>query len=264
MVKKKKVIAILIAYNAEGTLKEFYKSLPKHLFDEILLFDDASQDDTSKISQSLGILTYKNKFNLGYGGNLKKALVTALSKGADIIVDIHPDNEYKSTAIAGALEEVQKGSELVVGNRFSSLSYIAQKSGMFIWKIIPILLLNTISGFFLKININDFHQGFRVYTKSLLKKINFEENSNNYIFSFELITQAQMVNAVISEVPVETSYVGKKRGAGFTSSVNYTLSTFKVIFMYLTAGLGAKYKIFKRPDQNLNHRITKLTKQYNL
>ncbi len=244
MIKKEKVIAILLAYNAQKTLKDFYQSLPKDLFDEILLFDDASRDDTYELSKKLKIKSYRNPTNLGYGGNLKKALTTALECGASIIVDIHPDGEYMSTSIEEGIKQARKGSELVVGNRFFSYKYIFQESGMYKWKIIPVVALNFITKLLLQTKINDLHQGFRIYTKTLLNKINYKANSNNYIFSLQLIAQAQFANCKITEIPIKTNYTGRKRGASFKSSLNYTLATLKVIILFLLTKIGIKYKIF--------------------
>ncbi len=260
MSKKVKVIAILLAYNAKDTIKEFYENLPKHLFDEILLFDDSSQDGTFEISKSLGIASYRNKVNLGYGGNLKKALSVAVSKNADIIVDIHPDNEYKPDAIPGALGLVEKGAELVLGDRFYNLNYISNKSGMFKWKIIPIVLLNYISRMLLRVKANDLHQGFRVYSKSLLEKIDFGKNSNDYLFSFELISQAIFTKSKIAEVPVKTQYKGKKRGAKLKSSVTYTVGTFKILSLFLLAKNGFEVTIFKSPNEKLITRAKNILK----
>ena len=38
------------AYNAEKTLKKTYDEIPKDIVDEVILTDDASQDETVKLS----------------------------------------------------------------------------------------------------------------------------------------------------------------------------------------------------------------------
>ena len=248
MNKKPKIIAIFIAYNAEKTLVEFWRELPKQYFDEFILVDDVSKDKTFEIAQKLkGLSSYQNPVNLGYGGNLKKTLAIALSHGADIMVDIHPDGEYQPSAIPLALNKIQKdGFEFVMGNRFTNVSG-PLKSGMHFWKIVPLLILSFVDRLILNIKITDFHQGFRVYTRDLLEKVNFEENSNNYLFSFELIAQSALAGIKIGEVPVETNYVGEKRGASLKNSIKYSLGTFKILILFLLAKIGIKTKIFKKP-----------------
>ncbi len=242
---KPKVIAILIAYNAEDSLKEFYASLPKNIFSEILLFDDASGDNTYNLAKKLKIESFRNSKNLGYGGNLKKAIKEALRRNADIIVDIHPDGEYSPTPIPSAISQIKNGSLLVLGNRFYNFDYLFKKSGIYKWKIPPITLLNLISKAIFQTKISDLHQGFRVYSNELFKKINIDSYSNNYLFSFELIAQAFYKKAKISEIPVKTSYSGQKRGSNLKNSILYTSGAINVLIAYLFAKIGFKTRLFK-------------------
>ncbi|MBI2196465.1 glycosyltransferase family 2 protein [Candidatus Daviesbacteria bacterium] len=248
--KKRKIVAVFIAYNAAKTLEKFYKNFPKKLVDEIILVDDASKDNTFELAKKIKITSYKNPLNLGYGGNMKRALNLAIESGAEIIIDIHPDGEYKTSAIPQALKEIKAGSEFVLGNRFTSLDN-PLRSGMYFWKWIPIRTLNFIDKIILRVDLDDFHQGFRVYTKKMLKKINYEVNSNNYLFSFELIAQAVYHGIKVSQVPVETSYTGNKRGASLKNSIKYSLGTFKILLFYILARMGFVTELFKKPLQNI-------------
>ena len=241
--KEGKVIAIFIAYNAAGTLEDFYRNFPKDLVDDVILVDDASRDNTFELASALGIKSYKNPTNLGYGGNIKRALDLALEQGAEIIIDLHPDGEYKPSAIPLALEQVQNGADLVLGNRYAGESTPLQK-GMYIWKYIPLLFLNFLPKIIIKSEIKDFHQGFRVYNRNLLENINFHSNSDSFLFSFEVIAQADYKKFKIAQVPVETSYTGKKRGSTFKNSVLYTLGVFKVVGLYLAAKAGIHTALF--------------------
>lgn len=249
MKKQKRVVAIFIAYNATKTLEAFYKNFPKKLFDQIILVDDASKDDTYKLAKKLRIKSYRNPKNLGYGGNMKRAIDLALKHKADIIVDLHPDNEYSSSSIPLALKRMNQGYEFILGNRFTNLT-TPKKSGMYSWKLAPIVFLNFLDRVILNVKINDLHQGFRVYSRKLFEKVNYHANSNNYLFSFELIAQAVAKNIKISQVPVKTNYTGKKRGASLKNSLIYSVGTFKILVFFLLTKIGIENQLFKDPIKN--------------
>src|SRR3989338_7916245 len=260
--KMGKIIAIFIAYNAARTLTEFYQNFPKEIVDDIILVDDASADNTFELAQSLGIKSYKNQVNLGYGGNIKRALHLALAHGAEVIVDLHPDGEYNPVVLPAALEQIKKGAHLVLGNRYSG-NNTPFKTGMYIWKYIPLMGLNILPRLVIKSKIKDFHQGFRVYTKTLLENINYHSNSDGFLFSFEVIAQADYQGLKIAEVPVETKYTGKKRGSTFKNSVLYTLGVFKVVAWGLAAKIGIHRALFltvKQRDAQIDALGEKLEK----
>lgn len=257
MKKQPSLFALFIAYNAAGTLKDFYANFPKHLFDEIILVDDASVDNTFELAQSLGIKSYRNKTNKGYGGNMKRALSIGLLQGGDVFVDIHPDGEYLPSSIPAALSCVKSGAQFVLGNRFGSILG-PLKSGMLFWKILPIWFLNFVARTVLGVDIKDMHQGFRVYTREMLEKINFENNSDDYLFSFELIAQAAIKKIPIAQVLVETHYRGSKRGASLKKSILYTLGTFKTLLVFLCAKWGVPSQLFEAPQTSIEVRAKNL------
>lgn len=246
---KTKIVAILPAYNASKTLVPFLKNLPTDIFDEVILVDDSSADTTLQIAKRYqGIKTYQTLRNLGYGGNLKMCLGIALEHGADIMVELHPDGEYGFDGILPALEQIEKGTKFVLGNRFSDKKN-GLKSGMYFWKYPFLRLLTWIDNLVLGTDIKDMHQGFRVYTKDFLQKVNFHANSNNYLFSFEIIAQATFSNITITSVPVTTFYRGKKRGVSLKSAISYSLGTVEVSILFILAKLGLKSKVFDKPKR---------------
>ena len=57
------------AYNAAATLERTYQEIPFDVVDEVLLVDDASEDETVAIAERLGVRTLIHRNNRGYGGN---------------------------------------------------------------------------------------------------------------------------------------------------------------------------------------------------
>jgi len=242
---KKKVIAVVLAYNAEKSLENFYKTFPVDLVDDVIIFDDASTDKTLDVAKRLDLRVCSNKFNLGYGGNLKRALSTCLKEGADIIVDLHADGEYLADAVPLGIAEMEAGADLVLGDRFDSKRGALQ-GGMFIWKYFPIKFLNFLCAVVLKTSKLDFHTGFRVYSRKLLETANYTNNSNGFIFSFEIIVQCIYHGLRLTKVPVETWYRGQKRGAKLSFCFTYFLKTLRLLLLFLLARCGLRTKYFSR------------------
>lgn len=228
------------AYNAEKTISEVWNKIPERYKKQTFLVDDNSRDKTYEVAKKLGIECYKNKQNLGYGGNIKVCLKMALEKGGDILIEMHPDNEYDPASIEAAIEKITKETGMILGNRTQAV-----ETGMYIWKYIPSKILTITDNLILGTHLADLHQGFRVYTRQMLEKIDFNSNSTNYLFSFEIIAQTIFYGFTIDEVAVKTNYSGKKRGASLKNSIIYTLETYRVLFFFIIARLGIRIGIFK-------------------
>ena len=72
MLKGKKIIVVMPAYNAAQTLEQTYREIPTDIVDEVILVDDCSSDDTVEVARSLGIVhVMRHDVNKGYGANQK-------------------------------------------------------------------------------------------------------------------------------------------------------------------------------------------------
>ena len=118
MILHKKLIVIMPAYNAEKTIRDTYFELPHEYVDEVILVDDASNDDTVKIAIELGITTIVHLENIGYGGNQKTCYMEALKRGADIVVMLHPDYQYSPRLVTAMASMIASGHyDIVLGSR---------------------------------------------------------------------------------------------------------------------------------------------------
>ena len=95
MIKNKKGVVVLPAFNAAKTLEKTYLEIPFDIVDEVVITDDASKDNTVEVAKRIGIkhvLQHDN--NKGYGGYQKTCYDYALTHNADIIIMLHPDYQY--------------------------------------------------------------------------------------------------------------------------------------------------------------------------
>src|SRR5665648_408257 len=92
MILNKTVAVVMPAYNAEETLEITLSEVPMDIVDYVILVDDCSSDETSKLASKLNIqYVIKHDKNKGYGGNQKTCYDKALEIKADIVVMLHPD-----------------------------------------------------------------------------------------------------------------------------------------------------------------------------
>jgi len=243
-----KIIAVLPAYNAEKTLEKTLNDIDKNWVDEVILVDDASQDNTVEMAKCLGLRTFVHKKNLGYGGNQKTCYEKAVRLGADIVIMVHPDYQYDPSSIPRIILPIIRGeSDAVFGSRMMVKDY-ALKGGMPLWKYFSNIFLTKIENFILGINLTEYHSGFRAYNRQILKTVPFKLNSNSFVFDTEIIIQTKLHGFKIKEVPIKTRYFKEASMIGFFSCVKYGI----LILLSLV-----KYKLTKWKIMSYNQFLIK-------
>jgi glycosyltransferase involved in cell wall biosynthesis len=243
------VVVVLPAYNAARTLVRTYRDIPKEVVDDVILVDDASQDDTVEIARLLNLKVIQHDKNLGYGGNQKTCYRAALESGADIVVMVHPDYQYDPTLIPQMIAPIQNSqADCVLGSRMLEKGG-ASAGGMPIYKQIGNRLLTQMENLILGQNLSEYHTGYRAYSRRLLTSIPFVENSNNFVFDTEIIIQLLVAGFRIKEIPIPTRYFAHASSVDFFRSVQYGLAILERLAFYLIwkAG-GRQHFVITRPS----------------
>ncbi|HZO10155.1 MAG TPA: glycosyltransferase, partial [Myxococcota bacterium] len=84
-----KIVIVMPAYNAALTLEDTFRAIPTGYYDEIVVVDDHSRDDTLERARQLNLKAIRHPHNVGYGGNQKTCYMEALRDGATIVVMLH-------------------------------------------------------------------------------------------------------------------------------------------------------------------------------
>jgi len=186
MINNKRIAVVLPAYNAEQTLEQTYQEIPMDIVDDVILVDDNSLDNTIEVANKLGIEhIIKHSKNLGYGGNQKSCYKKALELGADIVIMLHPDYQYTPKLIQSMAYLIANDVYPVVfGSRI--LGKGALKGGMPIYKYIANRFLTLTQNLLIGQKLSEYHTGYRAFSSVVLKKIKFENNSNDFIFDNEM------------------------------------------------------------------------------
>jgi glycosyltransferase involved in cell wall biosynthesis len=244
MYKNKKIVVVLPAYNAALTLEKTYREIPLDMVDEVILVDDCSNDSTFEVATKLGIKhIIQHEENKGYGGNQKTCYKKALELGADIIVMLHPDYQYSPQLIPAMVSVIGSGLYPIV---FASriLGKSALNGGMPIYKYISNRVLTMIQNILMNEKLTEYHTGYRAYSSEVLKKINFDLNSNDFIFDNEMIALIFYNGFTIAEVTCPTKYFEEASSINFRRSVRYGLGVLRVSFLYFLTRKGIyKWKL---------------------
>jgi glycosyltransferase involved in cell wall biosynthesis len=246
MYKNKKVIVVLPAYNAAMTLEKTYREIPFDLVDEVILCDDASKDNTVSLASQLGIKhIIVHEKNKGYGGNQKSLYNKALELGGDIVIMLHPDYQYTPLLIPSMVNII--GEDLypvVLGSRI--LGKGALRGGMPLYKYIANRFLTLTQNFLVRYKLSEYHTGYRAFSRKVLESIHFNENSDDFIFDNEMLSQIIYKGFDIAEVTCPTKYFEEASSINFTRSTKYGLGVLRVSVVHALnkAGLmrSALYK----------------------
>lgn len=244
MYNRKKVVIVLPAYNAALTLEQTYREIPFDIVDEVVLVDDASRDATFQVGKSLGIKhLIRHEENKGYGGNQKTCYRTALELGADIVVMLHPDYQYTPKLITAMVSII--GNDLypvVFGSRI--LGNGALKGGMPVYKYIANRFLTFTQNLLMNQKLSEYHTGYRAFSAEVLRGLNLERNSDDFIFDNEMIAQIFYQGHEIAEVTCPTKYFKEASSINFSRSMTYGLGVLKVSLLYFLTKIGVmKWKL---------------------
>ena len=232
------------AYNAQATLKETFDAIPKDCIDEIILVDDNSTDDTVKLSKELGLKTICHNKNLGYGANQKTCYNEALKSKADIIIMLHPDFQYDPRLIPSLASLVAYNNyDCAIASRM--LVNSAKYSKMPKYKYFANKFLTTFQNIFLNKGLSEYHSGYRAFSADLLKKINLEKLSDDFIFDNQLLALIYYKNYTIGEISCPTKYFDGASSINFFRSCKYGIGVLLISIQYRLAKIGIKTSIFR-------------------
>ncbi|MFN0201987.1 MAG: glycosyltransferase family 2 protein [Bacteroidia bacterium] len=232
MIKNKKIVVVMPAYNAEKTLETTYREIPFNIVDEVILVDDRSKDNTAERAKALGINhVIVHEKNRGYGGNQKTCYQTALKVGADVVVMLHPDYQYTPLLLEAMVYPIANGLfPVMLGSRI--LGKGALKGGMPMYKYIANRFLTFFQNVMMNQKLAEYHTGYRAFSKEILEELPLEENSDDFVFDNEMLGQIAYAGYTIGEVTCPTKYFDDASSINFSRSVKYGLGVLRVSLLY--------------------------------
>jgi glycosyltransferase involved in cell wall biosynthesis len=119
-VSGRKLVAIVPAWNESaviGRVVDEIKAVDASI--DVVVVDDASDDDTASVAEAHGAVVLRLPFNVGIGGAVQTGFRFARDGGYEVAVRLDGDGQHDAAEIPKILAPVEAGdADLVIGSRF--------------------------------------------------------------------------------------------------------------------------------------------------
>jgi glycosyltransferase involved in cell wall biosynthesis len=195
-----KISVVMPCLNEEKTIgaciEKTQEAFRQHkLNGEIVIGDNGSTDKSIEIAKNLGarVACQSKK---GYGNAYHAAIAAA--KGEYIVMG-DSDNTYDFSKIYDFITPLDKGYDMVIGDRF--VKKIKREAMPFLHRYLGNPVLSAILRLFFKVKVHDAHCGMRSFTREAYDKLRLETEGMEY--ASEMIIAAARENLKIKEIPID-------------------------------------------------------------
>jgi hypothetical protein len=161
-------------------------------------------------------------------------------------VELHPDGQYNTELVPDLIAKAKAaGVGIVMGSRFIPPKR-ALEGNMPMWKFIGNRCLTTFNSIMLGTWLSEFHTGYRVYSAEMVRGIPYQNNSDDYLFSFEIIAQSVYFGYGVTEIPAFSRYYREASSCPPWGTIKYSLGALLASVKYRLQRMGlGKFSIFE-------------------
>jgi len=206
---------VIAAYNEAHSIGHVLKDLTKAGYKNVVVLDDGSEDDTSRIAKQYTSHVLKHVVNRGQGASLKTGLDYALKHNADVIVTFDADGQHRVEDIPAIVKPVVNDEvDVALGSRFlKSGSNVPFLRKLFLKGGVLLVWL------FYGIKLTDVHNGFRALSRHAAEQIDLTTDRMEH--ASEILSEIKRKNLRFVEVPVIIKYTeySKEHGQSTLNAV---------------------------------------------
>jgi glycosyltransferase involved in cell wall biosynthesis len=194
--------------NEEETLATCIRKAQRAIADaniagEVIVADNGSTDGSIEIAEQLGARVVRVTAK-GYGNALMGGI--AASRGKFIVMG-DADDSYDFGHIPRFVEQLRRGSDLVMGNRFRGG---IQKGAMpALHRYLGNPVLTKVGRVLFRSSAGDFHCGLRAFRKDAYERMGLRTTGME--FASEMVVKAALFKMRIAEVPTTLAPDGRSR-----------------------------------------------------
>jgi dolichol-phosphate mannosyltransferase len=190
--------------NAPILIERIFKHIPNS---HILIIDDGSPDKTGEKVREMqkrypGLFLLERARKSGLGSAYRTGFAWGLERGYEELIEMDADLSHRVRDLKNMIEakELKPNTDLVIGSRWmpggktenwsKSRELLSRAANLYVRAM-------------LGMGVKDSTAGFRIYSSSILKKLNLEAiKSEGYSFQIEMTRAVHKLGGKIIEVPI--------------------------------------------------------------
>jgi len=212
-------------FNEEAQISQTVLELASELEDhaisiEIIVFDDASTDDSVRLALNSGATVHVSRTNRGLGENFHKIVTHAIAGNYDYLLTVDADGQFPPQEVRKVLlSAIESQSDVTLASRFLNKEWSLDvpkarvRGNRVVRKIV-----NVISGK----KVSDATCGLRVYKRNAFSLLYPTEK---FSYTVESVTQLLLANMKVNEVPIQVLYFEDRNSTISGSLFKYGLKT---------------------------------------
>ena len=208
-----KSIVVIPTYNEVESIGALLDELAT-LDVDVLVIDDGSPDGTVQICKAHGVEVIERSGKQGLGNAYRAGFQIALDRGYENIIEMDADGSHQVSDLVAMMQWIGS-ADLLIGSRWVADGQIRN------WSKFRELLsksANKYANALLSLGVADTTAGFRIYSASLLKKMDIQTiASEGYCFQIEMTRRALSRGGSIAEVPI--TFIEREHGVSKMSFV---------------------------------------------
>lgn len=255
-----KTLLVIPTYNCQEQVRRLLQKSTNTVnthFDELLIIDNGSSDDTIKNAKdSLGMIRIKtqifqNLTNISLGGSLKTGFIYAIENSFDFVAVLHGDDQAFLDDLLPVMKRLaNENIDLAIGARFHPNSTLVGYSN---FRKVGNRILNLYAIVCTQKKISDLIAGLNVFKVSKLELNQILNYPNNLTFDVHLllraihlkqniqffpitwteedqVSNAKVVRQAMTILGLFTKYLLLREKALNFQNVNSTYRNFKIVF----------------------------------
>jgi len=218
----RRIWIVIPAYNEERSIGRVVGELRRAGYNNIVVVDDGSTDNTSVEAEKQGVVVLRHMINRGQGAALRTGTEYALKHRAEFIVHFDSDGQHRVEDLEAMLSPVIRGEvDVTLGSRFLRKTRIPLSRRILLKGSVIVQWL------FYGVRLSDAHNGFRVFNRSAAQRVRIDSDRMEH--ASEIVEKIVKKRIKYKEVPVTIRYTGYSMRKGEGSVIGALRILFKML-----------------------------------